>query len=502
VEDYNDIMKGRLQKADEMRAAGKAPYANDFCPSHTLADFVKEAEADAPDMGDIPDDAPTYSVAGRVMAVNKMGKAAFFRIRDTTSTTEMPHVQLYIRKDRVDEETYEHFTKLLDMGDMVGVEGPAFRTRRGELSVLVQRFQILTKSIRPLPEKWHGLTDVETRYRQRYTDLIMNLDAREVFRTRSRIIQFIRGFLEARSYMEVETPMMQPLAGGATARPFETYHNALGIPLFLRIAPELYLKRLVVGGFERVYELNRNFRNEGMSPKHNPEFTMLEFYQAYATYEDLIVLTEEMLAELTNHTLGTDTVTYGDHAISMARPFARHTVRGSLAALAEIPEDRTASLDSIRAVAEERGVHVDAKANYGQALMALFDELVEHQLIQPTFITGYPTDVSPLSRKNEDDPNFVDRFEFFVAGNEMANGFSELNDPVDQRQRFEAQMEQRAAGDDEAHPIDHDYVRALEFGMPPAAGEGIGIDRLVMLLTGQQNIREVILFPHMRPEGN
>ena len=501
MDDYNEIMTNRLSKAERMRTQGHSPYRNDFRATHTLAAFVEATHADATDMGELADDAPTYMVAGRVMAINKMGKAAFLRIRDTTSTVDSPHVQLYIRKDRVEEATYAHFQENLDVGDIVGVVGFVFRTRRGELSVMVHGFQIVTKSIRPLPEKWHGLTDVETRFRQRYTDLIMNLEAREVFQKRSRIIQFIRTFLDERQYMEVETPMLQTLAGGATARPFETHHNALNIPLFMRIAPELYLKRLVVGGFERVYEINRNFRNEGMSPKHNPEFTMLEFYQAYATFEDLIALSEEMLSELCMHLHGSHDIAYGDHAISMAKPYARFTVRESLAALAEIPEDQTDTLENIRAVADQRSVHVDAKANYGQALMALFDALVEHQLIQPTFITGYPTDVSPLSRKNEANPQFVDRFEFFVAGNELANGFSELNDPVDQRERFEAQMAQREAGDDEAHPIDHDYIRALEYGMPPAAGEGIGIDRLVMLLTNQQSIREVIFFPHMRPEG-
>jgi lysyl-tRNA synthetase class 2 len=429
-----------------------------------------------------------------------MGKAAFVRVRDRSSTVEVPNLQLYIRKDRVGDEAFSLFKKAIDVGDFLGVAGPTFQTKRGELSVMATELQILTKSLRPLPEKWHGLTDKETRFRQRYADLIMSMEVREVFQTRSRLVSFVRTYLEALDFMEVETPMMQPLAGGATARPFETYHNALNIQLFLRVAPELYLKRLVVGGFERVYELNRNFRNEGMSPKHNPEFTMLEFYMAHATYEDLIELTQDLLSKLCQHLHGTDELTYGEHTISMKAPFARYTVRESLHEIAGLSDSETGSLEGLHAAAGQRNIDFDPDQNYGKMLMYLFDELVEAHLIQPTFITQYPLSVSPLSRKNDTDPQWVDRFELFIAGNELANAFSELNDPVDQSARFEDQMAQREAGDEEAHPIDRDYIRALEYGMPPAAGEGIGIDRLVMLMTNQQSIREVIFFPHMRPE--
>lgn len=493
-------MTVRLEKAERLRELGQNPYPNGFQVSHTLAEVRAEAAETAAEMSAITDDSPRYRVAGRAMAINLMGKASFARIRDRSATGDEPNFQIYIRKDRIGEEAYDQFRQMVDMGDIVGAVGPVFRSRRGELSLLVEEFHLLTKSMRPLPDKWAGLTDKETRYRQRYADLIMSLEVRDTFRTRAKILSFIRGFFENRDYMEVETPMMQTIAGGATARPFETFHNALGIPLYLRIAPELYLKRLVVGGFERVYELNRNFRNEGMSPKHNPEFTMLEFYQAYATYEDLIDLTEELLSDMCASVRGTQEVEWGDHTISFQRPFARFTVQEALTELANIPSEQTQSLEQLQAVATERNVDIDPKWSYGKLLVHLFEELCEHLLIQPTFITRYPVAVSPLSRKTDGETDWVDRFELFIGGNEVANGFSELNDPADQRQRFEEQMAARDAGDDEAHPIDHDYIRALEYGLPPTAGEGIGIDRIVMLLTGQQTIREVILFPHMRPE--
>ncbi|HIA04520.1 MAG TPA: lysine--tRNA ligase [Myxococcales bacterium] len=500
MDDYNEIMRTRAAKAEQLRSLGHNPFANNFNVTHTLAQVRNDVTQELPSMGDIADDATYYRLAGRVMAVNDMGKAAFVRIRDRSCTPEEPNLQLYVRKDRIGEEAFNLFKSSIDVGDFVGAMGPVFQTRRGELSVMVTELQILTKSIRPLPEKWHGLTDKETRFRQRYADLIMSMEVREVFKTRARLVSFVRNFLEQRDFMEVETPMMQPLAGGATARPFETYHNALNIPLFLRVAPELYLKRLVVGGFERVYELNRNFRNEGMSPKHNPEFTMLEFYMAHATYEDLIELTQEMLCELCQHLHGTDSVTYGEHTISLKAPFARYTVRESLREIGKLDDTDTDTLEALHAAAEARSINFDPAQSYGKMLMHMFDELVESKLIQPTFITQFPLEVSPLSRRNDSAPEWVDRYELFVAGNELANAFSELNDPVDQQARFEDQMVQREAGDDEAHPIDRDYIRALEYGMPPTAGQGIGIDRLVMLMTGQQSIREVIFFPHMRPE--
>ena len=500
AQDVNRLIKGRLEKIERLRQEGKQPYANDFRVSHTLGEVRSESDATAPDMNEIPEDPTVYRVAGRVMAINKMGKASFVRVRDRTASEDAPVFQLYVRRDRVGTEAYSAFKQDLDVGDIVGASGPVFRTRRGELSIMVDELRPLSKSVRPLPEKFHGLTDVETRFRQRYVDLIMNLEVREVFRIRARAMRYIRDFLEARDFMEVETPMMQPLAGGAAAKPFKTFHNALSIDLYLRIAPELYLKRLVVGGFERVYELNRNFRNEGMSPKHNPEFTMLEFYQAYATYEDLMELTEEMLSGLCEAVHGTNTTTYGEHELSFARPFQRYTMLESLTAVAGVDAAMVTTLEGLHAVARDRNVGFDPSQPYGKMLLHLFEELVEGQLIQPTFITQYPTVTSPLSRKNDADPEWVDRFEFFAAGSELANGFSELNDPADQRARFEEQVAARAAGDEEAHPIDHDYVRALEYGLPPTAGEGIGIDRVIMLLTNQSTIREVIFFPHMRPE--
>ncbi len=495
-------MTVRLDKVERLRELGENPYANGFSISHTLAQVRKEADEYAAEMSTIDEASPRYQVAGRVMAINQMGKASFVRLRDRSATVDEPNFQIYVRKDRIGDDAYSQFKQMLDLGDIVGAVGPVFRSRRGELSLVVEEFHLLTKSIRPLPDKWAGLTDKETRFRQRYADLIMSLEVRETFRTRAKILQYTRNFFESRDYMEVETPMMQVVAGGATARPFETFHNALGIPLYLRIAPELYLKRLVVGGFERVFELNRNFRNEGMSPKHNPEFTMLEFYQAYATYEDLIELTEELLAGMCQSVRGDSSIAWGEHEISFQRPFARFTVQEALVELGEVPHERTETLDELQSVAKERGVHCEATWSYGKLLVHLFEELCEPKLIQPTFITKYPVAVSPLSRKTDGEPDWVDRFELFIGGNEVANGFSELNDPGDQRQRFEDQMLEREAGDDEAHPIDNDYIRALEYGLPPTAGEGIGIDRLVMLLTGQQSIREVILFPHMRPETN
>ncbi len=473
------IMAERLEKVARLREEGTHPYANDFKPTHTLVALRAETGEDAPGMSEIPEDAAEVRIAGRVMAKNRKGKMMFLRIRDRSSTEEDPRFQVVCTRDGMGgPEAYQAFHQTLDVGDIVAVEGPVFRTNRGELSVMGRRARVLTKSLRPLPEKFHGLTDKEVRFRQRYVDLIMNMDVREKFRTRSNVIQYTRRFFEDLDFMEVETPMMQVLAGGATARPFKTHHNALNIPLFLRIAPELYLKRLVVGGFERVFELNRNFRNEGLDQTHNPEFTMLEFYQAYATYEDLMDLTETYFRGLCQSVHGTTTATYDGHTIDYGKPFQRWTVREAINEVAGIDSQET-----------------------GKALMQQFDEHVEHKLIQPTFITAYPLAVSPLSRKSDEDPQWVDRFELFIAGQEIANGFSELNDPADQRARFEDQMAQRAAGDDEAHPIDDDYVRALEYGMPPTAGQGIGMDRVVMLMADCQSIREVIFFPHMRPEA-
>jgi lysyl-tRNA synthetase class 2 len=433
-----------------------------------------------------------FAIAGRIMAIRNFGKGAFIAVQDRKG-----RIQAFIRKDKVGDEVFALF-KTIDVGDIIHVTGRVFKTRTGELTVEAEALRLLTKCVRPLPEKWHGLTDVEIRYRQRYLDLIANAKVKEVFEARSRIIQFIRAFLHDRDFLEVETPMMQPMAGGAMAKPFKTHHNALGQDLYLRIAPELYLKRLVVGGMERVFELNRNFRNEGISTLHNPEFTMMEFYMAYATYEDLMTLTEELVTGLVREIFGTLTITYQGTELDFTPPWRRLPVKEALVQYADL--DPAALEDGKRALqeAEKRGILFEGSQPLGKVLMAIFDEVVEHKLIQPTFITHYPLEVSPLSRKNSKDPQIVDRFELYIHGREIANAFSELNDPADQQNRFLMQLEQREAGDEEAHGMDEDYIMALEYGMPPTAGEGIGIDRLVMLLTDSPSIRDVILFPHMR----
>jgi lysyl-tRNA synthetase class 2 len=398
--------------------------------------------------------------------------------------------------------------RLLDFGDLIGVEGHLFRTRTNELTIWASGLEFLAKCHLPLPEKWHGLTDVEIRYRQRYLDLIVNPEAREVFHVRSRVISAIREFLDARGYLEVETPMMQPIAGGAMARPFRTHHNALDVDLFLRIAPELYLKRLVVGGLERVYEINRNFRNEGISTRHNPEFTMLEFYQAYSDYQDLMALTEHLIPFVATSATGRDEVEYEGEAISLRAPFARVSLRHAAADAASKKLGATVAVSDLREytkakdIAARAGVAVDPKFGAGKIATTIFEALVEETLVQPTFVYDFPTEVSPLSKQRPDDSDTVERFELYIGKMEIANAFSELNDPLEQRHRFEQQLEEKAKGDQEAHAMDEDYVRALEYGLPPTAGEGIGIDRLVMLLTNSKSIRDVILFPHMRPKGN
>jgi lysyl-tRNA synthetase class 2 len=427
------------------------------------------------------------------MAVNRFGKAAFVRFRDRTG-----QMQAYVRRDKVGEQVYALF-KQLDIGDIIGLTGSIFKTKTGEWTLMADALVLLSKSIRPLPEKYHGLKDPEKRYRQRYVDLIMNADVREVFLRRSRIVQAVREFFLQRDFIEVETPMMQPIPGGAEAAPFKTHHKALGMNLYLRIAPELYLKRLVVGGFDRVFEINRNFRNEGVSTQHNPEFTMLEFYQAYATYEDLMVLTEELMGEVARQICGTTTITYQGRTVGFGGPWPRLTLFDALTTIggvdARILDDR----ERLLAFAERHQVPVTKTGRIGKVITKIFEALVEPKLIQPTFIVGYPVEVSPLSRRSEHHPELTDRFELFIAGREIANGFSELNDPADQRERFRQQAANREAGDEEAHLMDEDYLEALEYGMPPTAGEGIGIDRLVMLLTDAPSIREVILFPHMKP---
>jgi len=489
-EKEGDLLEHRRRKLEDLRQQGIHPYPNHFRVSHSVAEIRRLLE-DSP----VPvDDAqPAVKTAGRIVAVNRFGKTAFIRFRDRSG-----QLQAYIRKDRVGENAYELF-KQLDVGDFVGLTGTMFQTRTGEWTLLVREFELLCKSIRPLPEKFHGLKDPEKRYRQRYLDLVMNPEVREIFLRRSRIIQAIREYFTRNDFLEVETPMMQPIPGGAEATPFETHHKALGMQLYLRIAPELYLKRLVVGGFERVFEINRNFRNEGVSTQHNPEFTMLEFYQAYATYEDLMELTERLIADTAQAVLGTTTIAYQGNQVELAGHWQRLSLVEALSRFGGIDASLLDNRDALLQYAQQQRVTVTKADRIGKVITKLFDALVEPQLIQPTFVTGYPVEVSPLSRRSDDDENFTERFELFIAGREIANGFSELNDPVDQKSRFLQQAARRDAGDPEAHFMDEDYIEALEFGMPPTAGEGIGIDRLVMLLTDSPSIREVILFPHMRP---
>ncbi len=436
------------------------------------------------------------SVAGRMMLQRVMGKASFAQIKDMSGT-----IQLYVQRDALPGGLYNEQFKKWDLGDIVGAEGVMFKTGKGELSVKVDNIQLLTKSLRPLPDNFHGLADQESRYRQRYLDLIVNDVARNTFRIRSSIVHHIREFLVQREFLEVETPMMQAIPGGATAKPFVTFHNALDMELYLRIAPELYLKRLVVGGFERVFEINRNFRNEGLSTRHNPEFTMIEFYQAYADYHDLMDLTEEMLRTVAQNVLGTTTIEYQGETYHFGKPFRRMTVKESILEFnPELKAEQLESLEEARKVAEALEIPLKQSYGLGKVQIEIFEKTVEHRLKEPTFITAYPTEVSPLARLNDDDPFVTDRFEFFVGGREIANGFSELNDPEDQAERFRRQVEEKDAGDEEAMHFDADYIVALEHGMPPTAGEGIGIDRLVMLFTDAPSIRDVLLFPHMRPE--
>ncbi len=490
--DENKLISQRREKLAALRERGQA-FPNDF-RRNTLAGEL-HAEYDDKPREYFDEHELRVAVAGRMMSKRIMGKASFAGLMDMSG-----RIQLFVQRDSLPEGVYADF-KTWDIGDIIGAEGRLFKTKTGELSVRVDSIRLLTKALRPLPEKFHGLTDQELRYRQRYLDLIMNEPARETFRTRTRIINHIRHFLDERGFLEVETPMMQVIPGGATARPFVTYHNALDMELYLRIAPELYLKRLVVGGFERVYEINRNFRNEGLSTRHNPEFTMVEFYQAYADYCDLMDLTEDLLRGMAETVLGTTTIHYQGEDYDFGKPFARMSVKESI--LHYNPELTEADLDDearARVIAEKLGIPLKDSYGLGKIQIEIFEKTVEHRLKDPTFITAYPTEVSPLARRNDDDPFVTDRFEFFVGGREIANGFSELNDYEDQAERFRKQVAEKDAGDEEAMHFDADYIRALEHGMPPTAGEGIGIDRLVMLFTDAPSIRDVLLFPHMRPE--
>lgn len=487
--DESEVYHIRKQKLAELRADG-FNFPNHFRREHLAQTLLNEyAELDKEALAE---QHVKVAVVGRMVLRRIMGKASFFHIQDVSG-----RIQIYIRANDLPEQ-YERF-KHWDLGDIVGIKGELFKTNTGELTVSAEQIELLTKSLRPLPDKFHGLADQEVKYRKRYLDLIANDESRITFLTRSRLIQAFRQFMDKHSFLEVETPMMHPIPGGAVARPFVTHHNTLDMTMYLRIAPELYLKRLVVGGFERVYEINRNFRNEGISTRHNPEFTMVEFYQAYADYKDLMNFTEQLLQYLCDAVLKTRQIRYQDQVIDFNKPFSRMTVKEAI--LHYHPQISAQSLESVtscREILREKGFPFKETDGIGKLQMILFEETVEHQLLQPTFITAYPTEMSPLARRNDVDPEVTDRFEFFIAGREIANGFSELNDAEDQAERFRKQVEEKDAGDLEAMHYDNDYIEALEYGLPPTAGEGIGIDRLVMLFTNSQSIRDVILFPHLR----
>jgi len=492
-QDENKLIAERRTKLATIREQGNA-FPNDF-RRNVLAGEL-HAEYGEKTKEELEALSLRVVIAGRMMLKRVMGKASFATIQDMSG-----RIQFYVVRDDLPEGVYNTQFKKWDIGDIIGGEGVLMKTNKGELSVKLDSIRLLTKALRPLPEKFKGLTDTEARYRQRYIDLIMNEVSRETFKTRNKIISYIREFLNARNFMEVETPMMQVIPGGATAKPFATFHNALDMELFLRIAPELYLKRLVVGGFERVYEINRNFRNEGLSTRHNPEFTMIEFYEAYADYHDLMNLTEAMLRGIAEDVIGSTTINYQGDVYDFGKPFDRMTIVESILHFnPEVTLEMLSDIGSARKIAE--GLDIPLKDSYGlgKVQIEIFEKTVEHRLMNPTFITAYPTEVSPLARRNDDDPFVTDRFEFFVGGREIANGFSELNDAEDQAERFRKQVEEKDAGDDEAMHFDADYICALEHGMPPTAGEGIGIDRLVMLFTDSPSIRDVLLFPHMRPE--
>jgi lysyl-tRNA synthetase class 2 len=485
----SNLIQLRKEKIKELKTSGINLYPNDFKPSCSIKMLKKTIEENPEILGENGNE---FSMAGRMMAVNIMGKSSFIRFKEGSE-----QLQVYLQKNMIGEDTYSLFKKL-DIGDFIGVKGPLFQTRTGEWTLQAKEFRLLSKAVRPLPEKFHGIKDPEKRYRQRYLDLIMNEDAQNIFIKRSLIISAMRHFFEEKGFMEVETPMMQPLPGGAEATPFKTWHNALGMELFLRIAPELYLKRLVVGGFEKVFEINRNFRNEGVSARHNPEFTMVEFYQAYADYEMLMDLTEEMFGIIAEKISGSTTIEYQGQIIHLNKGWPRISMMDSLERIGGVDGALLNNTEALFELAQKNNIQISKKDRHGKVLTKLFDALVEPKLIQPTFITGYPVEVSPLSRKNDLKNELTDRFELFIAGREIANGFSEINDPEDQYQRFLMQVRQRDEGNSEAHIMDSEYVEALEYGMPPTAGEGIGIDRLVMLLTDSPSIREVILFPHMK----
>jgi lysyl-tRNA synthetase, class II len=491
ITDENELIAMRREKLHALRAAKKSAFPNNFHRDSLAAKII--AKYSDKDHDTLEKEHVKVKIAGRIIARRIMGKASFAHIQDMSGK-----MQIYVKNDALPPETYNEF-KTWDLGDIIGIEGELFRTKTNELSVKANNLQLLTKSLRPLPEKFHGLTDHETKYRQRYLDLIANENARRIFQIRSKIITEMRNFFLAHDYQEVETPMMHPIPGGATARPFITHHNTLDMELYLRIAPELYLKRLVVGGIERVFEINRNFRNEGISVRHNPEFTMVEFYQAYSDYHDLIVFTEEMLRFLAEKVLGTTKITCQGEEYDLAKPFKKMTVKEAILHFnPNIKKEDLENFATIKKIAENLQITIHDNYGIGKIHYEIFEKTVEKELREPTFITEYPIEVSPLARQNDDDPSIADRFEFFIGGKEIGNGFSELNDPEEQAKRFQKQANDHAHGDEEAMRYDADYITALEYGLPPTAGEGIGIDRLVMLFTDSPSIRDVILFPLLR----
>ncbi len=489
----NQYEQQRIEKSQSLKDIGKQPYPHNIKREATTAEF-KEKFAYVLEDENKRDESKSLSVNGRIKFLRLMGKAAFAKIEDESGV-----LQIYYSRDGIGEEWFKNVKKLVEVGDIVSVKGFPFVTKTGELSLNATSLEIATKSIKPLPEKFHGLVDIELRYRQRYLDMIMNPEVKDVFKTRVKIVSIIRHFFENRGFLEVETPMMHPIAGGANARPFITHHNALDIERFLRIAPELYLKRLVVGGFEAVFEINRNFRNEGMDQTHNPEFTMLEFYWAYHNYQDLMALTEELFEKLLSELNLPSSLSYGEMQIDFSTPFKKISWDDSLVEIGEVPKEIIYDKEAMLLYLKEKNLDTDKSLSVVKLQTELFDHFVEPKLINPTFVTHYPIEISPLARRSDENPEIADRFEFFAAGTEIANGFNELNDPIDQYKRFKNQIENKADGDDEAHEMDEEYVHALGYGLPPTAGQGLGIDRLVMLLTNQHSIRDVILFPAMKP---
>lgn len=490
--ELNDQLIVRREKLQALRDKGIDPFGKRFERTHVTSDLRSKYE-DVP-KEELDGQNIEVKLAGRIMTKRGKGKAGFAHIQDLEG-----QIQIYVRLDTVGEEQYELFT-MADIGDIVGVSGVLFKTKVGELTIRVKELIMLSKALRPLPDKFHGLKDIEQRYRQRYLDLIVNPDVKKTFILRSKIIQSMRRYLDERGYLEVETPMMHTIPGGAAARPFITHHNALDIDLYMRIAIELHLKRLIVGGLEKVYEIGRVFRNEGVSTRHNPEFTMIELYEAYADFEDIMELTENLIAHIAEEVLGTTTITYGEHQIDLKPKWQRLHMVDAIKQYVGVDFWKDMSDEEAKQLAKEYGVEIKDTMTYGHIVNEFFEQLVEDKLIQPTFVYGHPVEISPLAKKNEQDPRFTDRFELFIVGREHANAFTELNDPIEQRQRFEAQLKEREQGNDEAHVMDEDFLEALEYGMPPTGGLGIGIDRLVMLLTNSPSIRDVLLFPHMRPQ--